>query len=52
MEIVHNRRKCTQKPHIWDFYTPSEEMREYMMLAIGTMGLVGGWMGEKISQLL
>ncbi len=23
-------------------------MKEYMTLAIGTMGLVGGWTGEKI----
>ncbi len=48
MEIVHNRKKFTCKPHLWDFYTPSEEMREYMMLAIGAMGLIGGWTGEKI----
>ncbi len=26
----------------------SDEMKEYMTLAIGTMGLVGGWTGEKI----
>ncbi len=28
-------------------------MKEYMTLAIGTMGLVGGWTGQKIiSKLL
>ncbi len=43
MEIVYNGKKFTRKPHIWDFYTPSEDMRDYMTLAIGTMGLVGGW---------
>ena len=53
IEIVHNGKKFTRKPHIWDFYTPSEDMRDYMTLAIGTMGLVGGWTGEKIiSRLL
>ncbi len=53
IEIVHNGKKFTRKPHIWDFYTSSEEMRDYMTLAIGTMGLVGGWTGEKIiSRLL
>ncbi len=53
MEIVHNGKKFKRKPHLLDFYTPSEEMREYMTLAIGAMGLVGGWTGEKIiSQIL
>ncbi len=52
MKIVHNGREFMQKPYIWDFYTPSGEMKEYMTPAIGTMGLVGEWMGEKIiSQL-
>ena len=48
IEIVYEGRKFTREPHIWDFYTPSEEMKDYMTLAIGTMGLVGGWMGGKI----
>ncbi len=53
MEIVHNGRKFSRKPHIWDVYTPSEEMREYMTIAIRTMGLIGGWTGGKlISQIL
>ena len=53
LEIVLDGKKFTCEPHIWDFYNPSDEMREYMTLAIGTIGLVGGWTGEKIiSQLL
>ncbi len=53
LEIVLDGKKFTREPHIWDFYNPSDEMREYMTLAVGTIGLVGGWTGEKIiSQLL
>ncbi len=45
--------KNSRVNHIWDFYNPSDEMKEHMTLTIGTMGLVGGWTGEKIiSQLL
>ena len=51
--LVYGGKKFTRKPHIWDFYNPSDEMKEYMTLAIGTMGLVGGWTGGKIiSRLL
>ncbi len=51
--LVYGGKKFTRKPHIWDFYDPSDEMKEYMTLAIGTMGLVGGWTGGKIiSRLL
>ncbi len=51
--LVFDGKKITHEPHIWDFYNPSDEMKEYMTLAIGTIGLVGGWTGEKIiSQLL
>ncbi len=46
--LVFGGKKFTREPHIWDFYDPSDEMKEYMTLAIGTMGLVGGWTGEKI----
>ncbi len=46
--LVFGGKKFTCEPHIWDFYNPSDEMKEYMTLAIGTMGLVGGWTGEKI----
>ncbi len=46
--LVFGGKKITREPHIWDFYDPSDEMKEYMTLAIGTMGLVGGWTGEKI----
>ena len=53
LEIVFNGKKFVREPHIWDFYDPSDEMKEYMTLAIGTMGLVGEWTGGKIiSQLL
>ncbi len=45
LEIIYNGKKFTHEPHIWDFYNPSDEMKEYMTLAIGTMGLVGGWTG-------
>ncbi len=51
--LVYGGKKFTRKPHIWDLYNPSDEMKEYMTLAIGTMGLVGGWTGGKIiSRLL
>ena len=46
--LVFEGKKFTREPHIWDFYNPSDKMKEYMTLAIGTMGLVGGWTGEKI----
>ncbi len=42
MEIVHNGKKFTR------FYSPSNEMKEYMTLAIGTMGLIGGWTSGKL----
>ena len=52
-ELVYEGKKFTRKPHIWDFYDPSDEMKEYMTIAIGSMGLVGGWTGGKIlSRLL
>ena len=51
--LIFDGKKFTREPHIWDFYNPSVEMKEYMTLTIGTIGLVGGWTGEKIiSQLL
>ncbi len=51
--LVFDGKKFTREPHIWDFYNPSDEMKEYMTLTIGTIGLVGGWTGEKIiSQLV
>ncbi len=46
--LVFRGKKFMLEPHIWDFYDLSDEMREYMTLAIGTIGLVGGWTGEKI----
>ena len=53
LEIVYNGKKIVREPHIWDIYNPSDEMKEYMALSIGTMGLIGGWTGGKIiSQLL
>ncbi len=52
-ELVFEGKKFNRKPHIWDFYNPSDEMKEYMTIAIGSMGLVGGWTGGKIiSRLL
>ena len=51
--LVFDGKKFTREPHIWDFYNPSDEIKEYMTLAVGTIGLVGEWTGEKIiSQLL
>ncbi len=51
--LVFDGKKFTHQPHIWDFYDPSDEMKEYMTLSIGAMGLVGGWTGQKIiSKLL
>ncbi len=51
--LVFDGKKFIGEPHIWDLYNPSDEMKEYMTLAIGTIGLVGGWTGEKIiSQLV
>ena len=46
--LVFDGKKFTRQPHIWDFYEPSSEMKEYMTLTIWTMGLVGGWTGHKI----
>ncbi len=46
--LIFDGKKFTRQPHIWDFYEPSSEMKEYMTLAIGTVGLVGGWTGQKI----
>ncbi len=52
-ELVFEGKKFNRKPHIWDFYNPSDEMKEYMTIAIGSMGLVSGWVGGKIiSRLL
>ena len=46
--LVYDGKKFTRRPHLWDFYEPSDEMKEYMTLSIGTIGLVGGWAGQKI----
>ncbi len=46
--LVYDGKKFTRQPHIWDFYEPSSEMKEYMTLTIGTVGLVVGWVGEKL----
>ncbi len=46
--LVFEGKKFTRQPHIWDFYDPSDEMKEYMTLSVGAMGLLGGWTGQKI----
>ncbi len=46
--LIFDGKKFTRQPHIWDFYKPSDEMKEYMTLSIGTIGLVGGWAGQKV----
>ncbi len=46
--LMYDGKKFTRQPHLWDFYEPSDEMKEYMALSIGSMGLVGGWAGHKI----
>ena len=51
--ITHDNKRFDREPHIWDFYQPSNEMKEYMNLTAGTVGLLGGWTGQKIiSKLL
>ncbi len=51
--LVFEGKKFTRQPHVWDFYNPSDEMKEYMTLSVGAMGLIGGWSGQKIiSKLL
>ncbi len=51
--LIFDGKKFTRQPHLWDFYEPSDEMKEYMTLTIGATGLVGGWAGHKIiSKLL
>ncbi len=51
--LIFDGKKFTRQPHLWDFYEPSDEMKEYMTLTIGATGLVGGWAGQKIiSKLL
>ncbi len=36
--LVFDGKKFTRQPHIWDFYEPSSEMKEYMTLTIGDHG--------------
>ena len=48
-ELVFKGKKINHKPHIWDFYDPSDEMKEYMTIAIGSMGLVADGLVEKLS---
>ena len=43
--LVFDGKKFACEPHIWDFYNPSDETKEYMTLAIG-------WTGEKIISCL
>ncbi len=50
--LVFDGKKFTRQPHLWDFYNPSDEMKEYMTLSVGTIGLVGGWAGQKIMSKL
>ena len=42
-KITYEGRSFTKEPHINDFYEPSDEMKEYLHVAVGTAGLVGGW---------
>ena len=42
-KITFENRTFTRKPHISDFYEPSDEMEEYQHAAVGLAGLVGGW---------
>ncbi len=48
--VIECEGTLTREPNIWDYYEPSDhsdEMSEYMTLTIGTLGLLGGWAGEK-----
>ena len=42
-KITFENRTFTREPHKSDFYEPSDEMRYYQHVAVGSAGLIGGW---------
>ena len=42
-KITYKGKTFTREPQTYDYYEPSDEMKEYLHLAVGTAGLVGGW---------
>ena len=43
LRITHENKTFAREPHISDFYEPSDEMKEYQHVAVGLIGLIGGW---------
>ena len=41
-------RKITRGPKLEDYYQPSDEMKEYLLVVVSLMGLGGGWVLHKI----
>ena len=47
-KITHKGKTFTREPEIRDYYKPSNEMEEYKHVAVGLMGLLGGWGVSKL----
>ena len=42
-KITHKGKTFTREPQTYDYYEPSDEMKDYLHLAVGIAGLAGGW---------
>ena len=47
-KITYKGKTFTREPQTYDYYEPSDEMKEYLHLAVGFAGLVGGWGIHKV----
>ena len=47
-KITYKGKTFTREPQTYDYYEPSDEMKEYLHLAVGVTGLVGGWGIHKV----
>ena len=42
-KITYKGKTFTREPQTYDYYEPSDEMKEYLHIAVGTAGLISGW---------
>ena len=42
-KITYKGKTFTREPQTYDYYEPSDEMKDYLHLTVGVAGLVGGW---------
>ena len=47
-KITYKGKTFTREPQTYDYYEPPDEMKDYLHLAVGVAGLVGGWGIHKV----